>query len=315
MTQNHDQYGRPTYTPQPDVTMWQVLQHHSKGLKSERIRAMAAEIATLTNQLHRAEGDRQQLQRFLDSHGGRQVWEQDAILATEREKSEADRKRASEILDAAREEAQKIVADAETKAHKITSEAVPKAEQEIRKADATLSKLTRKIDKLNAEIPRVTEEAILTTAALEEFAHPAESYVTLQSSLRQVRDDLKTMVTEGKAVEVDDVWTLAEMTPTAAKQKQLLRNIGKLALRAYNIEAEHHPRGHRKQPRDQPEQAQPRRRRHRAHDRPGGCVHRVRVPAIQGRGAGIGGQSRGRQKAGTRGRTRTTSGVARTGQG
>lgn len=215
MPQEHDQYGRPIYTSDPQITPEQVLQHHSKGFKSKRIKAMATEIANLTNQLNTAEGNRQQLENFLNAHGGQRVWDHDAIMAADRKKAEADTKRATEILDAAREEAKRRQAASEAK----------------------LADLNRQIDRIQADVPRVTQEAALSKAALEEFSHPAESYTELQTQLRQVRDNLKARVTNKTAVLADENVPLSQAAPTAAKQRQLIRNIGKLALRAYTVEA------------------------------------------------------------------------------
>ena len=188
MPPEQDQYGRPAFTPDAPPTAEQVKASFPGIFKAQR---MAEEIARLTHALHVAEGNREQLQRFIDANGGQEVWEQGKAL------------------------------------HQI--------QEQIKAGQGEASQLGKKTEVLRREIPQLREEIRFSQSALEDFAHPAESYVDLQNDLRELRAEIKESISAKTAVDAPEDQTL----PTAAgKKKQLVRNVGRIALRAYNLEAE-----------------------------------------------------------------------------
>lgn len=185
--------------------------------KNKIILAMSEEIISLNQELERLRGHNQHLQIFMDSHGGAEVWELDQSAERIKRKNEA--------------EGERIRTEANLEAHKLRSSA------ETAAADARAQELAtiQRLNDLQAAFPDEENKYVKLTLGLEDFAHPASSYTQLQTDLRQLRQEMKTMAASGSAVESNEY---EEFPATAGKIKQLRNNMARLALRCFNAEAE-----------------------------------------------------------------------------
>ncbi|MFI8597731.1 DUF4041 domain-containing protein, partial [Rothia koreensis] len=162
----------------------------------------------------------------------------EAIITKARQDVSRDNAKASRILQEAEQQAEGII----TKARGVGGQIISKAEEDARHAErtaiATLTQLKALVNRLNADILQIKRTESLTSAALEDFSHPAETYVKLQADLRLLREYIKGMVTEKIAIVADENQSFSELLSSSARQRQLIRNVGKLALRSFNVEAE-----------------------------------------------------------------------------
>lgn len=205
--------------PSDSVSPAMVAEHFTSltRKKNDVILKMAEEIVALNQELDRLRGHNQHLQHFLDSHGGPEVWEleQAADKLKQERKDEHDN-----MLRIARREAKAIR---------------EKAEMAAKKARAEEQAAQEHLSELRKAIPNAENKYVNLTLALEDFAHPADSYTQLQTDLRKLRSEMKALAASGEAVEADEF----EELPTAVgKAKQLKKNIARLALRCFNAEAE-----------------------------------------------------------------------------
>ena len=101
-------------------------------------------------------------------------------------------------------------------------------EREVRSVESSLKGLQSKVVQ--------TEDAlILQEVGVYEYTHPMESSAEYKKSLTRIRNDMKSMVKDGFAVESGvTTWTVDGSVP---KGKKMVRDMSKLLLRAYNNEA------------------------------------------------------------------------------
>lgn len=236
----YDEFGRPIAQENPtSVTKEMVLNYFGSGRKSRQIDVMAEEIVALNKRLNDALRDANQYKRYLDHHGGMEAWDRDEIIGRQQLKLDAARaqaaraeEKAHEILAAARMEAEQSISRAKSDAESIRQEAAKHANSVVKNSEASLESLERKIKGLQEELPKLTSEVAVSASALEDFSHPAESYIDLQGDLRELRNEMKLWVTEDMAVTSKD-----GLPETVAKQRSLLKRVRKLALRAFNEES------------------------------------------------------------------------------
>ena len=121
------------------------------------------------------------------------------------------------------------------------------AEQELEELKDQETQLTKNIERLRrqtAELRTLTDflkaEKVTLEAGLDTPPHPAEDSIALQSQLRTLRQEISTKVKSSKAVFGADHFEV----PTAKAQvSKLGKDIGKLALRAFNAEADNAVKG------------------------------------------------------------------------
>lgn len=188
----------------------------SRG-KNKLILALAEEIVTLNQELERTREQRNHLQRFMDSHGGPEVWELEQVA----EKIKQERK----------DEHENMLRVARTESSAIRE----KAEKAAAEARKELQETNEKLATLRAALPAAENKYVALTLGLEDFIHPAESYAEIQTDLREVRQEMKHMAATGSAMEIDEY---EELPVTSAKVRQLKNNMARLALRCFNAEAE-----------------------------------------------------------------------------
>lgn len=221
-----------------------------------RARRMVEEIARLNTSLDQERANLAHIQSFLNYHGGAAVWDSDQILRDQeqilaRSREESDRllgnaqSERSQTLADARQTAAQAVTEARNEAAKIVSEAQQEAEELRRSADMEVTRvqadtenIRQEANELRSIMPQLRIDSAVSVTALEEFAHPAERYVTLQSELRSLRARMKRDVSDDSAIEGAG-W----MPSTPADQRKLTRNIRKLMVRCFNIESEKTVRG------------------------------------------------------------------------
>lgn len=212
-----------------------------------RTRKMAEEIARLKTDLDRERANLTHVQSFLNFHGGVQVWESDVVLKRQHESIEQARQREakvlaeaedkrSQILEGARVEAAQIIEKARQQADRTESTAGADraaAARELENARAAGAELRAEHRELEALIPQVRESSLISATALEDFAHPAESFVALQSELRSLRSEIKRAITDDDAIEGEGV------TPaTPAAKRRFDKNVRRLMARSFNAESE-----------------------------------------------------------------------------
>ncbi|MDO4255454.1 MAG: DUF4041 domain-containing protein [Kocuria sp.] len=237
----YDEFGRPApQSSENNVTKDSVLKYFGNGRKSKQIDAMAEEIVFLNSQLSQVQVEAIQYKRYLDHHGGMEIWDRDEILGRQQRKIDEAMAKLSqlegesrEILEIARVQAESIISEAKNSAETIKQEACLEIKAQERNILQNINSLETKISALKAEIPKLEDHVALTSAGLENFTHPAESYVDLQGDLRDLRKEMKAWVSGDVAVTSSE---FLPMTPT--KLRNFLKRIRKIALRAYNFEAE-----------------------------------------------------------------------------
>ena len=158
------------------------------------------------------------------------------------------RREADEYAHSTRRDADAYARDSYRKVDEQTSqrrrEADSYAADTTSKADAYLAKTMSDADEyalasrheanaLKATMPQLRIESALTAAALEDFAHPARTYIDLQNELRNNRSMIKQAIVDDEAVECDG--SLPEKAP---QQQKFTRNVSKLAVRCFNAEVE-----------------------------------------------------------------------------
>ena len=101
-------------------------------------------------------------------------------------------------------------------------------EREVHSVESSLKGLQSKVVQ--------TEDAlILQEVGVYDYTHPMESSAEYKKSLTRIRNDMKSMVKDGFAVESGvTTWTVDGSVP---KGKKMVRDMSKLLLRAYNNEA------------------------------------------------------------------------------
>lgn len=109
-------------------------------------------------------------------------------------------------------------------------------------AQAHFAETQRRLSKVEAEKSRVDAELIETKAEVRlqsfgffEFENPAADSVELARALDDVRDQVKSMIKEKRAVTATSNFTYNN---SAAKGRSFANKLSKLALRSYNAEVE-----------------------------------------------------------------------------
>lgn len=178
---------------------------------------MAEEISRLNQENYAIFQQLRYLENFLNSYGGADVWAAHQALP----KAQKELEEAQAATRAAEEEKNNMLDEAwqQVQTYKL---------EQLADIEAT-------VKELKSGLPSLQENAVKLTLGLEDFAHPAESYGALQTSLRTLREQMKKAASNGSAVK-PDIYT--ELPATAAKNKQLRNNMAKLVLRSFNVEAE-----------------------------------------------------------------------------
>lgn len=88
---------------------------------------------------------------------------------------------------------------------------------------------------VQTRVVETSEIAVLQEVGIYEFRHRLEDAVAYKSALDQLKDNLKTLARNDRAVLCHTTWTIEGSTQKGAK---MAKDISKLMLRAYNSEAD-----------------------------------------------------------------------------
>ncbi|WP_202864895.1 DUF4041 domain-containing protein [Rothia halotolerans] len=125
-----------------------------------------------------------------------------------------------------RQEADAYAADVISKADAYLAETISDADEY-----ALASR--NEVKELRASMPQLRVESALSAAALEDFAHPARTYIDLQNELRTNRSKIKQTIVDDEAVEYEE-----SLPEKPSQQQRFAKNIAKLAVRCFNAETE-----------------------------------------------------------------------------
>ena len=101
--------------------------------------------------------------------------------------------------------------------------------------DTELREKRNELAQLEAQVVQTQDVLILQEVGVYEYTHPMESSADYKATLGRIRQDMKSMVKDGYAVNVAlTSWTVSG---SEAKGKKMIRDMSKLLLRAYNNEA------------------------------------------------------------------------------
>ena len=101
--------------------------------------------------------------------------------------------------------------------------------------DTVLHEQRNELAELAAQVVQTQDVLILQEVGVYEYSHPMESSADYEATLDRIREDIKSMVTDGGAVNVaPSSWTVDKST---VKGQEMIRDMSQLLLRAYNNEA------------------------------------------------------------------------------
>lgn len=109
------------------------------------------------------------------------------------------------------------------------------AAESLRGLRQQIEQATAQLTKVRAQIVQTEDVAMLQEAGIYEFRHRLADAVAYKSRLADLRDEIKTAVRAGDAVESTTHWTV---NGSASQGRKMVRETAKLMLRAYNAEAE-----------------------------------------------------------------------------
>lgn len=190
------------------------------GQKSRRIRELEEQLAlgeSLYDQLRKENEQIQQqhteMREFLDSHGGQEVWDAQAILEGLRQQCEAEQKKAQLLV---------------TETHRR----VAQAEEEHQE---TLERLTKEEETLQEKLRPMRVQVKLEEAGFTEYPHPAKDSVELGLELRDLRKSVQMSVRNYSAVSsLDEI----QVPTTKTQRNKVARDTAKLALTAFNSQVD-----------------------------------------------------------------------------
>jgi hypothetical protein len=175
----------------------------------KRIQELEATVAALRSgieQQNNVQAENAQLQQLLDQLQGREAWQVAKAVAAAREKLAATNSRIAAAQ-----------AEAEAARRRVAA-----AEAEVAAA--------------RAKIVETDEIALLQEVGIYQYRHPLDDAVAYQSRLKQIRDSIKTLAKDGRAVTASHAgWTV---NGSVREGEKMTRDLSKLMLRAYNAEAD-----------------------------------------------------------------------------
>ncbi|MFD0687137.1 DUF4041 domain-containing protein [Actinomadura fibrosa] len=92
-----------------------------------------------------------------------------------------------------------------------------------------------RLERLRREIVETEDLALLQEAGVYEYQHPLADVVAYKAELARVKDRIKAMARNGKAVVATTDWTV---NGSASQGGKMVRDFSRLMLRAYNAEAD-----------------------------------------------------------------------------
>lgn len=92
-----------------------------------------------------------------------------------------------------------------------------------------------RLAQLREQVVETDEVAVLQQVGIYSFRHRLEDAIAYKSALDQLRDNLKVLVKNDRAVTCNTTWTIEG---SAQKGAKMAKDISKLMLRAYNSEAD-----------------------------------------------------------------------------
>jgi hypothetical protein len=102
--------------------------------------------------------------------------------------------------------------------------------------EAERARLEAQLDEIRRRIVVTEETELLQEVGIYEYRHPLSDAIAYQARLKQLRDQMRTMArADGSAVLVDTNWTVNN---SVAQGRKMVRETGRLMLRAYNAEAD-----------------------------------------------------------------------------
>lgn len=120
--------------------------------------------------------------------------------------------------------------------------AVPIVEVRAEGPDATADRavgyagqLEEQLRRLRAELVETAELVLLQEVGLYRYSHPLDNAVAYEAALRQIQDELAALAKRGGAIACAKKWAV---NGSEVEGGRLMRDLGKLMLRAYNAEAD-----------------------------------------------------------------------------
>lgn len=190
------------------------------GKKSKRIRELEDQLALGESRYSQLKQEFEQIQQsyleirsFLDSHGGQEAWDEQAVLQSLRQQCLLEQDKMKTLLD----EAQRRVTQAE--------------EEHCE----TLKRLAKEEEVLQEKLHPMRIQVKLEEAGFTEYPHPAKDSIELGLELRDLRKNVQMSVRNYSAVSaLDEI----QVPTTKTQRNKVARDTAKLALTAFNSQVD-----------------------------------------------------------------------------
>ncbi|WP_229712161.1 DUF4041 domain-containing protein [Streptomyces daqingensis] len=100
---------------------------------------------------------------------------------------------------------------------------------------AETSRAQERLDQLRGQVVHTEEAAMLQEAGIYEYRHPLADAVAYKSALSTLKDQVKTLARDNRAVLAATDW---HVNGSLSQGRKMVRDFSKLMLRAYNAEAD-----------------------------------------------------------------------------
>lgn len=106
---------------------------------------------------------------------------------------------------------------------------------EPRQAPDTSAGLSSEIEQLKRELIETAEDVLLQEVGAYHYSHPLDTSVEYKEALKALRLELRACITSGGALTGTERWSI---NGSFSDGERMVRDLGKLMLRAYNTEAD-----------------------------------------------------------------------------
>lgn len=100
---------------------------------------------------------------------------------------------------------------------------------------AETARTQQRLDQLRGQVVHTEEAAMLQEAGIYEYRHPLADAVAYKSALSDLKDQVKTLAKDNRAVLAATDW---HVNGSLTEGRKMVRDFSKLMLRAYNAEAD-----------------------------------------------------------------------------
>ncbi|SCK51305.1 hypothetical protein H180DRAFT_04639 [Streptomyces sp. WMMB 322] len=101
---------------------------------------------------------------------------------------------------------------------------------------AETARTQHRLDQLRGQVVHTEEAAMLQEAGIYEYRHPLADAVAYKSALSDLKDQVKTLARDNRAVLAATDW---HVNGSLTEGRKMVRDFSKLMLRAYNAEADY----------------------------------------------------------------------------